>query len=160
MLPMRYSERSCVQSIQLTVIVSRSGPKAASLWNLIVFVPALSVTGMLSGTGVAKLLPVRFTTISAPPFTLMSNVLLPDNRYVNVSVFVPALGELTLLIVTELAAPLPMKPTFRPPEQAAHVAILAAPAMVLPDASASIVVAPAAGTSLSNCTAPAPRVTL
>src|SRR5262245_42813182 len=40
-------------------------------------------------------------------------------------------------MVTKLDEPLPIKPTFRPPEHAEQLATLAAPAMVLPLASAS-----------------------
>ena len=56
-----------------------------------------------------------------------------------VSVRLPAALGVTLR-VTKLAAPLPMKPTFWPPEQAEQLATLAAPA--IEPASASTVEPP------------------
>ncbi len=54
-----------------------------------------------------------------------------------VSVWLPAAAEFTLLMVRELAAALPIKPTLFPPEQPLQVATLAVPESVLPLASAS-----------------------
>jgi len=108
--------------------------------NLIVFAdPAFKVTVIEGGlfTGAVKLVPVQETVFAAPPLTLTEKVRVPLTAQKIVSVWLPVAATATWLMVTEFAAPLPMKPTFLPPEQLVQATTRAAPAMVLPVASAS-----------------------